>query len=110
VPPGYAGRVNPLPDDEATIARGRDLFMKNCAPCHGANADGQGPSAVGLKPPPANFHDGTRLRGKADDFLFWRLAEGKKDTAMPAFEGALSEEERWAILRYLRSIKPNEGT
>lgn len=108
LPATYAGRENPLPDDEATVARGRALFVKTCAPCHGADANGKGPAAAGLVPPPANFHDG-RLATMPDDRLFWRISTGKKGTAMPAFEGTLSEEDRWAILRYLRSIPPREN-
>ncbi len=107
VPAPFVGRENPLPADEATIARGRELYVKTCAPCHGADADGKGPASAGLVPPPANFHDG-RLAPLDDDFLFWRVATGKKATAMPAFEGALSEDERWAILRYLRTIPRKE--
>ena len=104
VPPEYAGRVNPLPDDEATFARGREAFLKTCAPCHGPNGDGNGIAAAALKPPPANFRDGKRIRGRPDDVLFWEISTGIPDSAMPAFGATLSEEERWAILRFLRRL------
>lgn len=104
VAPEFQGRRNPLPDDAETIARGRALYEKNCSVCHGLGADGKGPSAVGLVPPPADFKDGKRLASHGDDYLFWRISTGKTGTAMPAFEGTLSEDERWAILRMLRSL------
>lgn len=104
-PPGeWVGRVNPLPEDPASIARGRALFLVSCAPCHGTEADGKGVAARGLEPPPANFRAGKRLSSKADDVVFWRISTGIPGTAMPAFSGTLSEEERWAILRFLRSL------
>ena len=112
VPPAFVGRKNPLPDDAATIARGRALFLQNCKPCHGENADGKGPASVGLDPPPANFRDGVRLASHGDDYLFWRVTVGKRATAMPSFGAVLSDDDRWAILRYLRSIpgaQPKEG-
>ena len=104
IPAEWAGRVNPLPDDGATIAAGRAAFLKTCAPCHGPEADGKGVASTGLSPPPANFREGRRLSSKPDDFVFWRISTGISGTAMPAFSGTLSEDERWAILRFLRSL------
>lgn len=104
IPAEWADRVNPLPDDAATIAAGRAAFLKACAPCHGPEADGKGVASTGLSPPPANFREGRRLSSKPDDFVFWRISTGISGSAMPAFSGTLSEEERWAILRFLRSL------
>lgn len=112
LPSPWTGRVNPLPDDAASIARGHAEFVKNCAPCHGVNADGKGPASASLQPPPANFLDGVRLASHSDAYLFMRIATGKHGTAMPAFAGTLPEDDRWAILRFLRSLpgaKRKEG-
>lgn len=103
-PAEWAGRTNPMPGDAATIARGRAVFLVNCAPCHGSEADGKGVASIGLSPPPANFRDGKRLSLKGDDVLFWRISTGITGSAMPAFSGTISEEDRWAILRFLRSL------
>jgi mono/diheme cytochrome c family protein len=104
IDPAWVGRENPLPADAATIERGRAAFLRTCATCHGPDGEGNGPASAGLKPPPANFRDGSRLASKDDDYLFWRISTGIHGTAMPAFSGTISEEERWAILRYLRSL------
>jgi mono/diheme cytochrome c family protein len=40
----------------------------------------------------------------SDAYLFYRVSEGKAGTAMPAFRGALDEQERWALVSYLRSL------
>lgn len=104
LPPEWVGRVNPLPADAVAVAKGRALFLTNCAPCHGPEADGKGVASQGLSPAPANFREGKRLSSKGDDFVFWRISTGIPDTAMPAFSGTLSEEERWAILHFLRSL------
>ncbi len=104
LPASWTGRKNPLPDDASTRERGRRLFEASCAVCHGVGADGRGPASRGLDPPPADLHDGGRLARHGDAFLFWRISVGRSGTAMPAFEGSLTEEERWAILRYLRSL------
>lgn len=104
LPPEFAGLTNPLPSTPETIERGHLLFEKNCAPCHGADGDGKGPASVSLTPPPANFRDGVRLSIHTDAWIFMRMTMGKKETAMPAFGPTLSEDERWAILRFLRSL------
>jgi mono/diheme cytochrome c family protein len=36
-------------------ARGRVLYLRNCASCHGVNGDGRGPVAAALKTPPADL-------------------------------------------------------
>ncbi|MDX1690815.1 MAG: FAD-dependent thymidylate synthase, partial [Acidimicrobiia bacterium] len=43
---------NPLPDDEATIARGARLFAIYCTPCHGEAGDGAGPVVGPNRIPP----------------------------------------------------------
>ncbi|HVO29098.1 MAG TPA: cytochrome c [bacterium] len=101
--PPWAGKVNPLPNTPEVLERGRASFQKNCAPCHGADGDGKGPAAQFLNPPPANFRDGVRLASHSDAYLFMRLAVGKHETAMPSFAGTLPEEDRWAIIRFLRA-------
>lgn len=105
VPAPFAGRENPLPNDPATIERGRMLFRVNCVPCHGPEGEGNGVASAGLNPPPANFRDPNRLPSRGDDYVFWRISTGIPATAMPAFGATLSEEDRWAILRFLRSLR-----
>lgn len=109
LPAAWAGRTNPMPNDAATIERGRAVFLTNCAPCHGPEADGKGVASEGLTPPPANFRDGHRLSSKGDDFVYWRISEGIEGTAMPSFDATLSDEDRWAILRFLRSLPGAEA-
>jgi mono/diheme cytochrome c family protein len=48
----------------ASVASGKETFLKYCASCHGENGTGNGPAAVALKPPPSDLttlskrHDG----------------------------------------------------
>ena len=104
IPPPYAGAVNPL---GATAARdGRALFPIWCARCHGLDARGGG---TGSDPPPADLTAAAR----PDDYLFWRISEGGHGdpicSQMPSFSHALSEDERWQLVAYLRSIEPETG-
>jgi mono/diheme cytochrome c family protein len=103
LPAGFAGRRNPLAGAEA-VAAGARVFHDNCASCHGDEADGRGPAADGLVPPPANFTRRPVLADHSDAYLYWRISTGKPGTAMPSFHGVLGETERWQLVSYLRII------
>ncbi|MCE9584684.1 MAG: c-type cytochrome [Planctomycetes bacterium] len=106
LPEDYRSLENPLANTSATRDEGMRLFLgKGCAACHGSHADGRGPAAKGLTPPPANFVTGPLLRNHTDAYLFWRISEGKHGTAMPRWDGVLEEKERWAIVTFLRSLE-----
>jgi putative copper resistance protein D len=106
LPPAYAGRTNPHAGDPAAAAGGAVLFRDNCSSCHGERANGRGVAATGLSPQPADLARGEVLARHSDAYLFYRVSEGKPGTAMPSFRGALSEEERWAVVGYLRTLRP----
>lgn len=104
LPPEFANRTNPLASEPAALERGHALFLENCAPCHGEAADGHGPASVGLRPPPANLSGGEIVPTHSDAYLFYRVSVGKRGSAMPSFQHTLTENERWEIVRYLRSF------
>jgi len=104
LPSAFASRVNPHAGETAAREDGRKLFLENCSQCHGDAADGHGPAAQGLVPPPANLAGPAVVPQHSDAYLFYRLTMGKSGTAMPSFHGVLSEDERWAIVTYLRSL------
>ena len=99
---------NPLPSDPVTMRRGALLFKQNCSACHGFTAAGDGPAGViladyGVNQPPA-FGDGDGvvvIRATATTELTPGNAYGSISggfAAMPAFEGLLSETDRWALV------------
>jgi hypothetical protein len=40
------------------VERGRKIYFRACAPCHGVRGDGNGPAAQGFDPAPRNFRRG----------------------------------------------------
>ena len=102
----YRGMRNPLTPTAKTIEAGSSLYHTHCASCHGDQAQGDGPAAGSLQPPPANLRWVVRRPMASDGYLMWVVAEGGAalGTAMPAFGEALSETERWKILLFLRSL------
>jgi mono/diheme cytochrome c family protein/ribosomal protein S27AE len=104
VPAEYASLTNPLPDEEATRAAGKKLYQTKCLGCHGASGGGDGPQAAGRTPPPADFTDASMMAEMTDAALFWKISEGGQGTSMPAWKDRLKEDERWQLVRYLRTF------
>jgi mono/diheme cytochrome c family protein len=109
-----SGVENPLRKDPAKfkeyVARGADIYIRNCMYCHGDNLDGRGHFAKGFNPPPANFQDPGTIAMLQEAYLFWRIAKGgpglpKESTpwnsVMPAWEDRLTEEQIWEVIMYL---------
>jgi mono/diheme cytochrome c family protein len=108
-----AGLENPLRAD-GSIAEdyreGKRVYYQNCLACHGDALDGQGHYSHGFNPAPLNFRDNGTIAQLTESFVFWRIAKGgpglpKEGTpwnsAMPAWEEFLTEEEIWAVTIYL---------
>jgi mono/diheme cytochrome c family protein len=104
-----ASAGNPVASTPESIERGRMLFMNNCSQCHGETGRGDGPLAATLPIPPANLYD--HIPFHPDQFFFGVMTRGLSGV-MPAFETALSEEDRWHILNFLRDQfgNPNPET
>ncbi len=92
---------------KAVLVEGRDLYQKNCRPCHGTKADGQGPMAGGFRLRPANFTDPGTIATVVEAYTFWRIKKGAPDlppsaapwdSAMPVWERDLTDEEIWKII------------
>jgi copper transport protein len=97
---------NPFAPDTASIARGREIYEQQCASCHGLTGRGDGPLAASLRPRPADFRV-HMAAGHTDGELFTWLSRGVPGTAMPGFEGQLSETDRWHTVNYIRGFAPS---
>lgn len=104
----------PPPRTPELIAKGQGLYEKaECFKCHGTKGRGDGPSATDLKDDwgyPIQATDLTRplKRGSAPEAIYRTMVTGLAGTPMPSYEGALSDEEFWALSFYVASL--NTGT
>lgn len=101
---GFAGgpKVKELGSAEkGDPVSGREIYVNTCIRCHGI--DGKGTAGIQLVPPPADL-TASAVQNRLDGTLFRRIHEGKPNTAMGAWQHALSDEEIWDVVAYLRTL------
>jgi mono/diheme cytochrome c family protein len=86
------------------LARGQDRFNIYCTPCHGYEGDGQGLVArrVGGAMAPPTFHS-DRVRHLPDGQIFATITYGVRN--MPMYRHSIPEDDRWAIVGYVRALQ-----
>ena len=105
--PGLGLPENPIPGDEASIVRGRELFAIHCQMCHGQTGEGTGPIAAFLiKFKPANL-TAEVAQSKSDGSIFMTITNGL-DGRMPPLNENLTVSERWDVVNYVRTLKASE--
>jgi len=126
---GCGGRVQhtaPLASPDPVLAEiGKELFLRNCASCHGESARGDGPVAGALRTPPADLtriaarHGGAFPKGEIARFIDGRYGvEAHGTREMPVWgerlgeripESGVSEEvvrgDLAVLVEYLQSIQ-----
>ena len=103
VPDKNAKMSNPLKSDAETLKTGKDVWVKHCQSCHGKQGKGDGSKAAQLKTAPGDFSTAS-FHTQSDGAIYYKTTEGRDD--MPAFKKKIpDEEERWAVVTYLRTFK-----
>jgi len=117
VPEGFTkGELAPEPKAEM-IEAGKRVYFTKCVWCHGVDGAGDGPGADRLWPRPRNFNQGTfKIRHTASgelplfdaakpvpgqNDLFETVTHGLPGSAMPSWEGILTEEQRLQVLSFV---------
>ena len=102
--PGMGAPENPTLADEASVARGAELFAINCQMCHGVTGQGNGTIAPFLvKFKPANLTTAV-VQSKSDGSIFLTITNGV-DGRMPALNENLTVPERWDVVNFIRTLK-----
>ncbi len=95
-------------DDQTEEVRdGKYLYVRNCSGCHGLTGKGDGETAKQLKVTARDFAAGGFAFGNTREALFRTISGGLPGrSVMPAFASSLSEEERWMVVDYVRTLMP----
>ena len=101
VPAEYAGKTNPFGAEAAT--EGAKVFQANCEACHGPQGHGDGIASQSLEPKPKNL--AVFQENVGNDYLFWRISEGKPGTSMVAWKAILTEDQIWQVVAFIRTLE-----
>ncbi len=93
---------NPVESNKSSIKKGAAIFKTRCTVCHGNEGHGDGPGGKALNPMPADFYS-VKVQSQTDGEIFWKITNGKG--AMIKWEPILSDEERWQLVNFVRSLK-----
>ena len=84
------------------------IFRNVCSVCHGAGGRGDGPSAQGLEPKPADFTDCKSMAKDSDEVLFKIIKSGGqsagRSTVMPSWGDSLSEQQIRGLVQLIRGF------
>jgi mono/diheme cytochrome c family protein len=104
VPDEARAMENPVPLSDEALAAGEADYGKRCASCHGDVGKGDGKATRFIKPAPADISTAEARDRMTDGEIFFKITEGKKP--MPGMARTLSDEERWQVVHYLRTLQP----
>ena len=104
----------PLPNT-AMVEAGVGVYeLMQCKQCHGPKGKGDGPSAAGLEDDaglpivPRDFSDASQFVGSSDPKgIYQTFTTGLDGTPMPSFADFLDETQRWQLVWYVISLRPN---
>jgi mono/diheme cytochrome c family protein len=88
--------------DAAKIHSGGQIFLANCAVCHGGPGLKPTEIAQGLNPTPPDLFRATRHPDPQENFQF--IKYGVKMTGMPAFATTHSDDQIWNIVAFLNTL------
>ena len=104
---------NPVQADLSSLKRGEELYLRQCAVCHGSQGLGDGPVAG---PPFGNGPFGlvlpvngpiSQVKNYSGSYLYAIISNGRG--RMPNYR-RITPEERWDVVNYLRELnRQGEG-
>jgi mono/diheme cytochrome c family protein len=96
--------ANPLPRNAQVLARGQLQYERNCASCHGANGNGQGPVInAQSKFPYAPALNAGPSQARSDGYIYAVIDQGRG--LMPPYGPRITHLDRWAIVHYVRQLQ-----
>jgi mono/diheme cytochrome c family protein len=94
----------PAPAEPPAAQLGQASYLENCAPCHGEQGLGDGPTAASLPSPPTVFADPAAIWHRSPAELFHTTKFGRIEALMPPWQNRLTDEQIWQTVAYAWSL------
>jgi len=93
---------NPLPLNDDNLKGGADVYNGNCALCHGALDQKPPDLSTAMFPhSPQLLVSGHTVADDPEGETYWKVTNGIRMTAMPAFGRILDDKRRWQVTMLL---------
>lgn len=102
VPPEAKKMKNPVAATPQNLDSSKAIWLDKCAKCHGDKGAGDGPEAYMYDPEPSDLSSAHMMGEMTDGEIYYKMTEGRKP--MPGFKTQLSDEQRWAMVNFLRTL------
>jgi mono/diheme cytochrome c family protein len=113
-PDADKARVNPVEATPAALLKGRALYQKHCASCHGDKGKGDGPAESYETEPATDLTDPALQKRLTDGEILWKITTGLKagtDVIMPSIAQRVpAEEDRWKLVMFMRTLAAKPPT
>lgn len=101
--PVVVGLTNPVAGSAASLARGEQMYLRTCAPCHGETGDGQGYIVQSGAYPLIFPLLADNVRAFSDGYIYGMIRVGRG--LMPAYGHQVTNQDRWHIVNYVRQLQ-----
>ena len=107
IPRSDRNRKNPDAGDSIAIEQGRELFLAQCANCHGVDGRGRTPIGANIYPRVPDLHSNESQR-LTDGEINYFIQNGIQLSGMPALKDPHGDSGRdsWKLVSYIRSFQP----
>ena len=106
-PPSYDPQQIPVPQRPPVAGFAKESYAQNCAPCHGASGDGDGPA--GASADPTVFSDPAEVWERSPAELFFVTKFGRIENLMPPWRNSMSDERIWQAVYYAWNLHTDEA-
>lgn len=101
-------QANPFPPTTENIMDGSMTYDKNCAGCHGSLKQPISPMRTNYYPPVPQLM--SRTPNDPDGNLFYVIRYGVRFTAMPGWDGILSDDDIWKTVLFIKNSAQMKDT
>lgn len=106
--PAYDPARVTVPATAPLALAGGTLYQENCAPCHGEEGLGDGPTVKDLSGPPTKFADPVVIRDLSPAQLFHTTKYGRMEKMMPPWGKRMDDEQIWSAVAFAWSLHTRE--
>ena len=105
LPPDADEKKSPLTVDDKVIATGKSVFKDQCARCHGPGGLGDGEDSDPDHREDMDLTNPKRAEQNSEGVMFYKVWNGRRKPKMPAFKEEISEQQAWAVVAYVQTLR-----